>query len=667
MRFSLKFVKQFVDIGVNPEELANSLTMAGMEVERIEKLKGDFAFDIEVTTNRYDWLSMIGIAREAAAVLGKDVNIQYPKQEKNLPKGERKILIENLDDCPYYIGKTIEGVNIKPAAGQFSELVRHCNISSVSNIVDITNYCMLKWGNPLHAFDNDKIEGSIYVRRAKKGENFIGIDEKQRELTPENLVIADDKKVIALAGIMGAKNTEVGQTTKNVFLEAAVFSPLAVRRSRRAAGLDTESSYRFERMVSADNLEYACVEAAKLIKQEATGKLTACFVAGKKPKAKQQKIKINLDHMNSYLGSSFSKIALKKVLKNLGFEAKDILGNEIMVKPAADRFDVEREVDVYEEFSRVYGYDKIPAQLPFLQGCPQQDIDVRQRIDLWKLKSNLSGFISLLQFKEIITFSLEEAQELKFESERIPIDLINPLRQQENCLRTSLLPGMTRSIKHNLNRGREGLRFFEIANIYLKSKNGLSEIPSVGLSVSGEREDLFHLKRGVEEVLNYLNIENFGFKKASYKSFTNALAVVAGNKEVGFLGKLDGKEKDRLNLKEDLFFAQLDLKELHKQAKEKRYKPFSPYPAIWRDISLFLKKEINFSDIEKIIRKEGRHLAGLQIIDIYKGKDVPENTSAFTLRIFYQSPEKTLSSQEVDSFHNSIREKLANQPGVLIR
>ena len=667
MRFSLKFIKQYVDVDVSPKELASLLTMAGMEVERIEKLKGDFAFDIEVTTNRYDWLSMAGIAREAAAVLGKDISIQYPKQDKNLPQGARKIIIENLDDCPYYIGKTIENVKIKPAAGKFSELITHCNISSVNNAVDITNYCMLKWGNPLHAFDNDKIEGNIYVRRAKRGESFLGIDEKQRELNPENLVIADDKKVIALAGIMGAKNTEVDQTTKNIFLEAAVFSPLAVRRSRRAVGLDTESSYRFERMVSPDSLEYASSEAAKLIEQEGAGKLTACCVGGKKPKTKQQKIKINLDHLNSYLGSSFSKVTLKKVLKSLGFETKDILGNEVMVKPALDRFDVEREVDVYEEFSRVYGYDKIPAQLPFLQGCSQQDADVKQRIDLWKLKSSLSGFISLLQFKEIITFSLEEDQELILESQKIPIELINPLRKQENCLRTSLLPGVVKSIKHNLNRGQGGLRFFEIANIYLKSKNGFSETPTVALAISGERGDFFYLKRAVGEILNYLNIEDPEFKQASYKSFTNALAVVADKKEIGFLGKLDEKEKNRLSLKEDLFFAQLDLIELYMQAKRKRYKPFSPYPAIWRDISLFLKKEINFYEIEKIIQKEGKHLVDFQIIDIYKGKDVPENTTAFTLRIFYQSSEKTLSSQEVDFFHNSIREKLANQSGVVVR
>ena len=667
MRFSLKFIKKFLDVDVGPQQLAELLTMAGMEVERIEKLKGDFAFDIEVTTNRYDWLSMVGIAREAAAVLGKELNIEYPKAEKNLIPGERKIIIKNLDDCSYYIGRTFENVKIKAAAADLSELVLNCGLGAVNDVVDITNYCMLKWGNPLHAFDNDKIKGNVYIRRAKKGESFVGIDSKQRELVPENLVIADDEKVIALAGIMGAKNTEVDHTTKNIFLEAAVFSPLAVRRSRRAVGLDTESSYRFERMVSADHLEHASSETSQLIEKKVGAKLVGLSVAGKKPKAKQEKINIKIDQLNIYLGAQFSKSAVRKVLKSLDFTVKDLAADELTILPPVDRFDIEREVDIYEEFSRVYGYDKIPAQIPFLKRCPQDGPGIKQRVDLWRQKEEIANFVALLQFKEIVSFSLEQEQEIVAAADSQPIAVVNPLRQQENAMRTSLLGGMIKSIKHNLNRGQSGLYLFEIANIYFKNKKGFTEIPALSLGVSGQRGDFFFLKNAIVEILKYLNIEEAKISPVSYKNFTNALAVTVKGEDVGFLGKLDDQERKRLDLKEDVLFAQLNLLALAQARQKKRYSFFSPYPAIWRDISLFLKREIKFSDLEKIIKAEAKHLSDLQIIDVYAGKDVPEGLTAFTLRVFYQSKDKTLSSQEVDFFHNNIREKLTAQAGITVR
>lgn len=667
MRFSLKFIKQFLDVDVKPQQLAQLLTMAGMEVERIEKLKGDFAFDIEVTTNRYDWLSMVGIAREAAAVLGKELNIEYPKVGKRLSPCERKIIIKDLDDCPYYIGRTFENVKVKAAAPGLSELVLNCGLGVVNDVVDITNYCMLKWGNPLHAFDDDKIKGNIHIRRARKGEGFVGIDSKQRELRPENLVIADDEKVIALAGIMGAKNTEVDHTTRNIFLEAAVFSPMTVRRSKRAVGLDTESSYRFERMVSADHLEHASSETSELIEKKEGAKLVGLSVAGKKPKIKQEKINIKIEQLNIYLGAQFSKSAVKKVLKSLDFTVKDLAADKLTILPPVDRFDIKREVDIYEEFSRVYGYDKIPAQIPFLKGCSHEGSGVKQRADLWKQKEEIANFAALLQFKEIVSFSLEQEQEIVAGAECQPIAIINPLRKQENVMRISLLGGMIKIIKHNLNRGQSGLYLFEIANIYFKNKKGFTEVPALSLGVSGQREDFFFLKNAIVEILKHLNIEEVKMSPVSYKNFTNALSVTVGGKDVGFLGKFDDQERKKLGLKEDVFFAQLNLLALAQVRQKKRYSFFSPYPAIWRDISLFLKREIKFSDLEKVIKEEAKHLSDLQIIDVYAGKDVPEGVIAFTLRVFYQSKDKTLSSQEVDFFHNNIREKLAAQAGVTVR
>jgi len=668
MRFSLNFIQEFLKVDTSPKELASLLTMAGMEVEGLEKEGSDWIFDIEVTTNRYDWLSILGISREIAAITGKKLKVNYPGSLTKFNFTTRDIVIEDKGDCPYYIGRRIEGVGVSASRAWLQERILNCGLTPVNNIVDITNYSMLKWGNPLHAFDADKLEGNIYIRRAKKNESLIGIDGKERVLGKENLVIADSKKVIALAGIIGAKNTEVTETTKNIFLEAAVFSPLTVRRSRRAAGLDTESSYRFERAVSPQLLEHASCEAAKLIADLSGGKNKGYKVVGKKPQLPEKNITISISSLSAYLGLEPLKLKVKKILENLDFKVKDLAKDKIVVTPPQSRFDIKREVDVYEEFSRIYGYDKIPDQIPFLK----RNLTISNQADYYHFKGELANLVALLGFKEIITYSLEEKEQLTIE-DRDVIGLINPLRSQENALRTNLLFGMARSLRHNFNRTLKGtstqgrLRLFEIADTYSKSKKGFLETPTLALAISGKEGGFFLLKGVLEKILSFLNISNFEFKEGSLNNFTNSLRINVGNCNLGFLGKLDQQQKKDLDLKEDLFFAQLDLSICAKTRGQKRYKPFSSYPAIWRDISISLKKSIKFEEIEKIIKAKGNYLTGFTIIDVYKGKDIPSGYKAFTLRIFYQSTEKTLTSSEVDSFHNQIRQSLSQQQGLNLR
>ncbi|MFH1505346.1 MAG: phenylalanine--tRNA ligase subunit beta [Candidatus Omnitrophota bacterium] len=709
MRFSLNFIQEFLKVDVSPSELAQRLTMAGMEVEHLEQAGGDWIFDIEVTTNRYDWLSIAGIAKEIAAVLGKKIKIKYPSITKDSLLKEKNIIIEGPKDCPYYIGRAIRGVRIKKSESWLKQRIFNCGIkNSINNAVDITNYCMLKWGNPLHTFDQDKIEGNIYIRRAKKGESFIGIDAKARVLDKNNLVIADDQKVIALAGIMGAKNSEVDETTKNIFLEAAIFSPLTIRRSRRLIGLDTESSYRFERQVSPIHLEYASYEAAKLIEKFAQGSLGGFKTAGIKPTAGRRKIIISSQGLNAYLGTSFSPAQIKKILLSLDFEVYPVRSNspragvakqasngvnkasedKLTVIPAVSRFDLSREVDVYEEFARIQGYDKIPARIPFLTGYSKDNL-VLENFNSYDIKNRASEYIALLGFKEIVTYSLDSSDELVKVSGKETIGVINPLRKQENALRTTLLLGMIKSIKHNLNRNQSCLRFFEIADIYIKGKKSFLEIPTAALGLSGSSGEFFYLKRAVEDILCYFNINNIEFKQESVKKFTpleaqakgaasaksesslmgftSALKIIVSGKEIGFLGKLDDKFRKDCDLREDLFFAQIDLEALVKNKLKIKFTPFSPYPAVFRDLSLFLKKDMKFEEVEKTIKERNNYLADLRIVDIYKGKDVPLGVSAFTLRIFYQSKDKTLTSNEIDDFHNNIRERLSAQKGVTLR
>ncbi|MCP4653055.1 MAG: phenylalanine--tRNA ligase subunit beta [Candidatus Omnitrophica bacterium] len=667
MRFSLNFIKEFLELKVPAKELATTLTMAGMEVEHLEKIGDDWALDIEITTNRYDWLSVLGVAREIGASTDKKLKVKYLKVDKKPIEKKRKIIIENKEDCPFYVGRTVRGVKPTASPAWLKSRVQNCGINSINNIVDITNYCMLKWGNPLHAFDEDKIEGDIYIRRAKKGEKFLGIDEKERILTGENLVIADSKKVIALAGVIGGKNTEVDENTKNIFLEAAIFSPTVTRRSRREACVDTESSYRFERRVSADCLEYASAESAQLIKELAKGGNASYIEAGIKPASKQRKITLEISKLNFYLGEEISKQKVKKILSNLGCTLKEVSKDKLSVSPCDFRFDLLREVDLYEEIARIYGYDKIQPKLPFLLDQREKDgSGLVVGADAYDFKKKLGKSLAVLGLREIVTFSIEGSEQLGAMGCQNLVGLLNPMRKQEDSMRPTLLLGMLGALRHNTNRGQKDLQLFEIANIYNKTKIGFSEETVISLGVAGE--SFFHLKGLIEEFLRSLNIGKVVLVDKKENNFTNALEILAGSKSIGFLGKLDSSCAQSFDLKTDIFFAQLRVEALAELKNIKKYKEFSLYPATSRDISVAMERSCKFQAIEKIVEKKaGVFFAGLEIVDRYRGKDLPKEQTAFTVRVFYQSKTQTLTSAEVDSLHNEIRKSLSQKEGVFLR
>lgn len=667
MRFSLSFIKDSLDINIEPKKLVEVLTMAGMEVEHFEKIDNDWVFDIEVTTNRYDWLSIVGIANEIAAVTHKKLNIPKIKLIKSPAMKEKKIVIEDLKDCPYYIGRIIKGISMAESPKWLKEKVDHCGVSLISNCVDITNYCMLKWGNPLHAFDLDKLEGDVYIRRAKNKEKFIGIDDKERELSTDNLVIADQKKVIALAGVIGGKNTEVDQNTKNIFLEAAIFSPLTVRKSRKAAGLDTDSSYRFERMVHPDCLEYASQEASDLIEKIAQGKFSGYKASGKKPANKRNSVTVSLKHLNAYLGVDFSSTQVKKILSNLGFSTAKSSKEKMTFLSPQLRLDIKRDVDIYEEVSRIYGYNNIKNTLPFLLTCEKRNLKTNDLGKLYDFKNDIRKFIASLGLKEIITYSLDSSEDLAKLGQKDLITLSNPMRSQENVLRPSLLLSMIKASVRNLNRNQSDLKFFELGNSYRTTTKDFTESSNLAFSLTGKIDEFFYLKKTVCDLLNFINQPNIEFKVSQKENFTNALAISLNNQELGFLGKLDQSIKKEFDIKEDLFFAEFDLYTLLNLKSEKFYKPFSPYPAVFRDISLAIEKSKNFSQVEKIIKEKGSNIVEIIVIDTYKGKGLPDGSTGLTVRVYYQSFEATLVSAEVDSIHNLIREALSCEEGITLR
>jgi phenylalanyl-tRNA synthetase beta chain len=371
--------------------------------------------------------------------------------------------------------------------------------------------------------------------------------------------------------------------------------------------------------------------------------------------------------MKNYLGTDFKVGKVKKILESLNFKIKKVTTDKIKVKPALSRLDIEREVDVYEEFARIYGYDRIKAKLPFLKKS-QKDFSVLGKEEkFWEFKNKIKSFVSLSGFSEIITYSIENNQELSLFTEKRGPKLKNPLRRQEDSLRPVLSLGMVKAVKHNLNRGKSGLKFFEAADVYQEGKNSVEEKPFLSLGISGEKTKFFLLKGQVLEILNYLNITTVQFKESKKKSVSNALEVIVKGKVIGFLGKINKKEKDRLGLKEDLFISELDLRLLEKYKRDKKFKSFSRFPAVGRDISLAIEETKKFKEVRKIIEEEGEYLVDLTVIDSYQSKELPKGYFAFTLRLFYQSKQKTLNSNEVDDYHNKIREKLDKKTGIILR
>ena len=660
MKFSLNFIKEFFDPELSPEGISQRLTMAGLEVENVERAGGDYIFDAEVTSNRYDWLSIFGIANELACLCKHKLKVKLPSIETRPSLKELAVIIDNRNDCPVYIARLIRDIKIGASPGWLRERIENCGIKSINNAVDITNYCMLKWGNPMHAFDFDKIEGNIYTRRAKNKEIFIGLDDKEYILTSDNLVISDDKKIIALAGVMGAKNTEVDSNTKNIFLEAAIFSPLCVRRSRRSASLDTDSSYRFERNVSSKLLDVASFEGARLLCELCFGTTRGYKKTGKNPHLARKTITFSKAELDSYIGTEFPKKDIKNILSRLGFEIKNSSGR-ILIKPAFFRMDISRREDVFEEIARCYGYERIKEEIPSLK--PQAE-----RNSIYNVKKDMRNFLLRLGLNEVITYSINSSENLKNLGENNFITLDNPLKSQENALRTTLLLGMLEAVKHNINQKITALRFFEIANIYKMKGERFIELPSVSCAATGSNEEFYYLKGVIKKTLEFLNIEGAEFTSVKKDNFVNAVTIEYGAKLLGFLGQINSSVKQQFDIRADVNFFELDLQSVLSLKKDKVYKVFSRFPVIYRDISLGLSKNIEFKDIEEVVKKtSARFLYGYKIIDMYGGKDKPEDLHIFTLRIFYNSQYKTLTAETIDKLHFKLREEISGKEGVVLR
>ena len=679
MKISLNWIKDYVEVRILPERLADKLTMAGLEVEDISSIGEDTVFDLEITPNRPDCLNMIGIARDISAVLNKELILpEMPKRVKVSGKGDIKI--EDKKGCLRYIGAVVENVSIKQAPKAMLKKLSALGLRSINNIVDITNFCLLEMGQPLHAFDYDKLSGGkIIVRKAKEGEKIITIDDVERELDPSILVIADAEKPVAIAGIMGGKGTEVTFSTKKILLESAYFDPILIRKASRKLGLSSDSSYRFERGVDYPTVEHCFERALSLILHEAGGEIVKnSDVEALAKKKVSTEIVIAKETIDSYLGIEISMDECKNIFDKLGFKVQVNKKNTFKIVPPSFRGDIVQEVDIIEEVARIIGYDNLPTAMP--------SVNVSSVVESKeiKLRKIVSQTLISQGFSETVTYTMINQKNLN-DSNLGDIDklkIMNPLSLEQEMMRPSLLPSMLSRVQFNLNRGQKDLSLFEAGKIY--TQQGESEnlaLIMTGILLRDWRKEkqntaeFTDIKGVVEKALEALKIKggDISFEKEKEPFFEDdACAVIMlKDKKIGTIGKIDQDVLDAWDIKGvGVVYSQIDLESIYSyQFDENQFVPIVEYPVVIRDISLAIKKETTFNEIMKIVFADTNEIMNqFEFIEEYLGDKLPgKEYKGIVCSCKYQSKKGTLKEEEVTEAHERICKSLIDKLGAIRR
>ena len=691
MKVTYNWLKDFVEVKISAQVLAEKLTMAGLEVTSLETKNGDFVFEIEVTSNRPDCLSVIGIAREVAAILGHRLKVIGDRLNKKcLPPttchlAPFSIKIEDKKDCPVYTARIIQGVQVGPSPEWLKQRLESVGCRSVNNIVDITNYILFTYGEPLHAFDLDKLvpqcpivplpQLGIVVRRARQNEKMITIDGQERTLDENILVIASQtaklaNKSIAIAGIMGGADTEVTAGTKNVLLEAAIFHPVLIRRGRQKLGIQSESSYRFERGIDAQIVEVAARQAAGLMQKLAGGACVDNKQAGR-VQSKSQAVRLEIASVHKILGADIPPPSIKMILEGLGFRVKPQSKNSFGVEAPSYRQDVRSEIDLIEEIARIHGYDAIPKTLPAVK----PSVTLGERRDLISLIKNILVGLGL---SEAITYSLVDKETLRAVLSRTAaaIEIVNPLSKDQEILRSMILPSLLNCVALNLNQKQNYIYIFEIASVFTQDGEAANEELVLGIAACGiksllleqgsvkEELGLLHLKGALEVLFERLGIKEYRFQ---YSETRDRAEVYAGREKAGFLMQWPKTILDKFEIKnKKVYGLEISLDKLFScVCRQRRFASLPVYPAVTRDLSLLLNNNIKVEDILGTIKeKAGPLLTELKIIDYYQGKQIPTGFKGLTVSCLYRSAERTLTEAEVDALQAMASEALAKEFGV---
>jgi len=662
--------------------------------EYLGRSGSDVIYDLEVTPNRPDLNSVIGIAREIAALTGNPLRVPSCNGAVSAPAAatDRRynasdvvtVRIEDSEICPRYTARVIKGVKIGPSPAWLRDTLEKVGIRSISNVVDVTNYVMLEIGQPLHAFDYHLIakgvdgKPTIVVRRAAAGEKFKTLDNQERTLTNEMLLIADETKGIALAGVMGGANTEINSSTVDVLIESAYFAPVNIRRTSKLLGLRSESSYRFERGADVGICDWASQRAAQLILETAGGQLADGVVDVQPTTKAERQITLHIAKSKDLLGIGISHADQVSYLNKLGLKTVAQQPGECTFAIPSWRVDLKREVDLIEEVGRLYGIEKIPATPP--RGAIGANAFDSVYDQIGEARRILAG-LGLNEAQGQTLISNAEFGVRNSES----VMLANPLSSDMDVLRPSLLPGLIHSLRHNVSRKNYDVALFEVGRVFTNVNGQTKETRSMAIAITGQRAvpfwsgderdakfGSFDLKGMVEEFLEQFGVRGVTFMRRAETAvmYLESAAITLGGKlPLGEMGQLSPALAKKYDLRDAVFLAELNLDQLlARRNQAKSFKPLPQFPSVRRDVALLVPEATTHEAVLQTVKKaKAVNLENVELFDLFRGKHVPEGQKSLAYAFIYRSTEKTLTDAEVNAAHQKIVEAFKKSLGATVR
>ncbi|MDB5354121.1 MAG: pheT [Phycisphaerales bacterium] len=653
MKTSLEWLRDFLPGTLDAQGAGEALTYGGLPVENIEHHGDVPVLDVEVTSNRSDCLSHIGVARELSALLSREFRDGIPQAKESGPMAASAVSvgIEASELCPHYTARLIRGVKIGPSPAWLARRLEAVGVRPISNVVDITNYVLFEMGQPLHAFDFRKIEGGkIIVRRARRGEKIISLDGKERALTPDMLVIADAARPVAIAGVMGGRDSEVSAGTTDVLIEAARFDPLSVRKTSRALDLRSDSSYRFERGIDPLLPERASLRAAQLILETAGGELWTGLVEAGATGWQRKTLTLRLARLKQILGVEFPPEVVVDALNRLRLQP--VLRNDhVECTIPSYRLDLNIEVDLVEEVARVVGYDKVPVrdEISIRVTPPDPAADAMETIRLTLIGG---GYFEAITFSFASDLLANDFIPAGAHGEQPLLRAEHTVRKADAHLRPSILPGLLESVRHNETAGGIEPRLFEIGSTFWRDPAG-NPVERRRLALVGGH-DLRDVRGAVESLLCRLDANR---AVAIVPDTRSGFAPAAGGRiewgghVIGHLGKIDRSVAEKLSLREIPAAAELDIEPLLAGMQHvPQLRPLPKYPSVRRDLSLVVPEPTRYEKIESLIRAtQPKDMEDLQYVTTYRGKPLEKGQKSVTVTIVFRSPTETLTSEQVDA------------------
>ena len=644
----------------------------------------DTVFELEITPNRPDCLSHIGIARELGAYYNKEV--KYPSFAINSESSEKtadniSVEIEDSNLAKRYVARIIKNVTVKESPKWLKERVESIGIRSINNIVDASNFIMMELNQPNHTFDLDKIEGGkIVVRAGHENEKLVTLDEQERELNSDDIVISDGVKAVALGGVMGGQNSEITENTKNILLEVANFNSQNVRKTSRRLTLFSESSYRFERRVDEENAINVINRLANIIQEVAGGEILEGVVDNYPVPYKKKTATLNFERLNRFVGKNIPRETVIGILTRLEIEVVDN-GETLTLTAPTYRDDLENEQDYFEEVIRMYGFDNIENILPKL------DISEKPVIDTTKLSTQVKLIAANAGLKEVINYSfvpkaaMEKIKYTSVERENL-IDLLRPITEDLVTLRPTLLYSLLKNAKENMNRNATNIRFFEVSRTFVKAEELAKEEVKLGIILAGENNktlwnpkpvpyDFYDLKGIVEEIFTQLKFNNYMIKRSEQSQYHpgRSVDVFVGRELIGSFGEIHPDVLENFDLgKTSVLVGEFNIDLIQKYIGKKiKYQGIVKYPAVPRDFAFVMREDILVGDVLKTIQKVDKKIEKVELFDIYQGAGVLPGMKSVAISVILRDKNKTLEEKEIVDISNKIVTKVEKDYGAVLR